>query len=67
VQTIAPEFNRAVIFATRSDTFHGHPEPWAAPPGVYRQSIALYYYTSDRPAEELRPAHSTLYKGYHVK
>ena len=65
-RSIAPSFNRAVIFATRSDTFHGHPQPWAAPDGIYRQSIALYYYTSTRPAEELRPAHSTLYKGYNA-
>lgn len=64
--TIAPDFNRAVLFVTRSDTFHGHPEPWAAPAGVFRKSIAMYYYTSNRPANEVRPEHSTLYKGYHV-
>jgi hypothetical protein len=63
---IEPRFNRAVVFATRSDTFHGHPVPWAAPANVYRQSIALYYYTSTRPADELRPAHSTLYKGHNA-
>jgi 2OG-Fe(II) oxygenase superfamily len=63
---VEPLFNRAVLFATRSDTFHGHPNPWAAPEGVYRQSIALYYYTSRRPEAETRPAHNTLYKGYNV-
>jgi hypothetical protein len=63
---VEPVFNRAVIFATRSDTFHGHPAPWAAPDGIYRRSIALYYYTTQRPAEELRPAHNTLYKGYNA-
>jgi hypothetical protein len=66
VHRIEPLFNRAVLFATRSDTFHGHPNPWAAPDGVYRKSIAMYYYTSRRPDDELRPAHNTLYKGYHV-
>ena len=65
-QNVEPLFNRAVLFATRSDTFHGHPNPWAAPDGIYRQSIALYYYTTNRPDDELRPAHSTLYKGYNV-
>jgi 2OG-Fe(II) oxygenase superfamily len=65
-QTVEPLFNRAVLFTTRSDTFHGHPNPWAAPDGIYRQSIALYYYTTSRPDDELRPAHSTLYKGYNV-
>ena len=63
---VEPRFNRAVIFATRSDTFHGHPNPWAAPAGVYRQSLALYYYTSSRPAAELRSPHSTLYKGHNA-
>lgn len=65
-QRVAPTFNRAVLFATRSDTFHGHPDPWTAPEGIYRRSIAMYYYTTQRPADELRPAHNTLYKGYHV-
>lgn len=66
VRTVEPLFNRAVVFTTRSDTFHGHPNPWAAPDGVYRQSIALYYYTTQRPAEEARAAHGTLYKGYNA-
>lgn len=65
-QRVAPLFNRAVLFATRSDTFHGHPNPWAAPDGVYRRSIAMYYYTTTRPVEEQRPAHSTQYKGLHL-
>jgi len=63
---IEPRFNRAAFFATRSDTFHGHPNKWAAPAGINRQSIALYYYTNSRPAAELRPAHNTLYKGYNA-
>lgn len=65
-RVVDPVFNRAVLFATRSDTFHGHPNPWAAPDGIYRQSIALYYYTAQRPDAEIRPAHNTLYKGYNV-
>jgi hypothetical protein len=65
-RSVAPLCNRAVVFATRSDTFHGHPRSWAAPDGVFRQSIALYYYTSTRPEAELRPAHSTLYKGHNA-
>jgi Rps23 Pro-64 3,4-dihydroxylase Tpa1-like proline 4-hydroxylase len=63
---VEPLFNRAVLFATRSDTFHGHPNPWAAPEGIHRQSVALYYYTLQRPEAEIRPAHNTLYKGYNV-
>ena len=65
-RTIAPLFNRAVLFATRSDTFHGHPLPWRAPDGITRNSIAMYYYTTARPAEEIRSPHTTLYKGYNA-
>ena len=65
-KTIAPLFNRAVIFNTRSDTFHGHPAPLATPEGVWRRSIAMYYYTSTRPDEEVREPHNTRYKGMHL-
>lgn len=65
VRRVEPSFNRMVVFATRSDTFHGHPNHWQ-PDTVDRQSIALYYYTSQRPDDEIRDPHSTLYKGYHV-
>lgn len=65
VRRVEPKFNRAVVFSTRSDTFHGHPNPWTAA-DIQRQSIALYYYTTQRPADEIWPEHSTLYKGLHV-
>ncbi len=66
VRTIAPLMNRAVVFNTRSDTFHGHPRPLACPEGVFRQSIAAYYYTAERPADEIRDPHNTRYKGLHL-
>ncbi|KFN46268.1 hypothetical protein N790_08820 [Arenimonas malthae CC-JY-1] len=66
VRSIAPVFNRAVVFNTRSDTFHGHPAPLATPEGVWRRSIAMYYYTASRPAEEVREPHNTRYKGMHL-
>lgn len=49
--TIAPVFNRAVIFATSPTSFHGHPEPllWA----MERRSLATYYYTGCTPGEVL--------------
>jgi len=43
-QTVAPLFNRCVIFNTDADSFHGHPDPLTTPEGVTRRSIALYYY-----------------------
>ncbi|MCA9579278.1 MAG: 2OG-Fe(II) oxygenase [Polyangiales bacterium] len=47
--TIEPVFNRAVIFNTDVDTFHGHPDPYACPPHEARRSIALYYFTAGEP------------------
>ena len=47
VKTIAPIGNRAVVFTTDADSFHGHPDPLRCPPGVARQSMALYYFTAE--------------------
>ena len=44
--SIAPTFNRCVIFNTDRYSFHGHPDPLATPEGVTRKSIALYYYSA---------------------
>lgn len=46
VSSVLPVFNRAVIFNTDEDSFHGHPDPLTAPEGCSRKSIALYYYTA---------------------
>jgi hypothetical protein len=46
-QRIAPIGNRVVIFET-DHAYHGHPEPLRCPPGVARQSLALYYFTEER-------------------
>ncbi|HUI03420.1 MAG TPA: 2OG-Fe(II) oxygenase [Acidimicrobiales bacterium] len=57
-RSVAPIGNRAVIFTTDADSFHGHPEPMTCPPGLARQSLALYYFT-----EEERPVvRSTEYR-----
>lgn len=44
---VAPTFNRAVIFNTDADSFHGHPEPLACPDDRTRKSLALYYFTRE--------------------
>ena len=54
---ILPIINRMVIFGTSKNSWHGHPEPLTPPEGVYRESLAAYYY-SDEPGEDLR-VHST--------
>ena len=46
-QKVAPVANRAVIFTTDPDSFHGHPEPMQCPPDRARRSLALYYFSLD--------------------
>tara|TARA_B100000900_G_scaffold407813_1_gene421073 strand:- start:61 stop:1317 length:1257 start_codon:yes stop_codon:yes gene_type:complete len=49
---IEPLFNRAVIFRTTDDGYHGHLGKWQGPDGYDRLSFAMYYYTDDRPDDE---------------
>jgi len=60
VKSFTPIFNRMVCFNTRSDTWHGNPEPVNNPNGDPRISLALYYYTATW--SELRKGHTTLFK-----
>lgn len=52
-----PSFNRTVIFATSSKSWHGHPDPVVG--DHWRKSLACYYYAPLR--EETGEAHSTLW------
>lgn len=58
--SIAPEFNRLVIFEASEHSWHGHPEPMKLPPGVTRKSMAFYYY-SPTPHPSYAEQHSTVY------
>jgi Rps23 Pro-64 3,4-dihydroxylase Tpa1-like proline 4-hydroxylase len=59
--TIAPLFNRCVVFSTTSSSFHGHPHPLTCPEDRTRKSLALYYYS--HPSETARPMHNTIFRG----
>ena len=62
VQRIAPVFNRMVVFSTTDWSYHGHPHPLRCPDGMTRKSIALYYFTIDRPeGETIAGKQSTLF------
>lgn len=58
---VLPEFNRCVIFNTDADSFHGHPDALTTPSGVFRRSIALYYYTASKEIYKEVPSNSTIY------
>ena len=51
---LAPRLGQALLFETNDISYHGHPDPLECPEGVFRKSIALYYYTPTRPAADLR-------------
>lgn len=42
---IQPKFNRAVLFDTTQNSWHGMCSPLIQPHGIYRKSLAVYYLT----------------------
>jgi hypothetical protein len=58
---VLPIFNRMMVFGTTDFTFHGHPDPLQCPEGMTRKSLALYYFSNGRPAEEISGEHSTIF------
>lgn len=61
VARVLPRANRAVLFETTEGSWHGF-RAVRAPAGVSRRSLAVYFYTHERPREETAPSHSTVYR-----
>ncbi len=59
---VSPVFNRCVVFNTDATSYHGHPDPLTTPEGVYRRSLALYYYTASKGIYDEVPNNSTIYQ-----
>jgi Rps23 Pro-64 3,4-dihydroxylase Tpa1-like proline 4-hydroxylase len=47
-KVIENKFNRAVIFDTTQNSWHGFASPLTCPENVYRKSIAMYYLTDPK-------------------
>jgi Rps23 Pro-64 3,4-dihydroxylase Tpa1-like proline 4-hydroxylase len=63
IQTIVPAANRCVLFETSEHSWHGFSRirlP-ADKSTLSRRSIAVYFYTRQRPAAETAPDHATVY------
>lgn len=59
-KTIEPAFNRFVCFASSDRSWHGHPHPLKCPADRERLSLAVYWYTRERPSW-FQERHSTVY------
>ena len=54
---ISPIFNKMVVFSTTDFSNHGHPDILNCPETISRKSIALYYFSSGRPQNEIKGRH----------
>jgi Rps23 Pro-64 3,4-dihydroxylase Tpa1-like proline 4-hydroxylase len=60
---VVPVLNRAVLFETTETSWHGFTQI-QLPPGkqeISRRSLAVYFYSKERPAAETGARHGTLY------
>ena len=61
IKEIDPIFNRAVIFNTTSESFHGQPFPIVCPKNVYRNVFSAFYYSNTKDKRTLSEPHFTRY------
>jgi hypothetical protein len=54
VHTVENKFNRAVLFDTTQNSWHGLPADLTCPEGIARQSMAVYYVTEPQAQADTR-------------
>jgi len=54
VESISNKFNRAILFDTTQNSWHGLPGEIQMPPGIKRQSMAVYYLTEPKSNTDSR-------------
>jgi hypothetical protein len=62
VKTVENQFNRAVLFDTTQNSWHGLPADLNCPKGIVRQSLAVYYVTD--PPQDADPRGKALFVPY---
>lgn len=55
INTVENQFNRAVLFDTTQNSWHGLPKNLTCPPGIIRRSLAMYYVTEPTKNVVSRP------------
>lgn len=62
-RVVVPLANRAVLFETTEHSWHGFTriELPEEKKHLSRRSLAVYFYTRERPGEETAPSHATIY------
>src|SRR5271165_4018816 len=63
IVTIVPLVNRMAVFETSEVSWHGFRCNHLPPDkkAVSRRSIAVYFYTKNRPEQQVAPSHATIY------
>lgn len=61
VKTLAPAFNRLIVFNTTEHSWHGQPFKLTCPEGVLRRVFSAFYYTAASPEQGADP-HLTKYQ-----
>ena len=62
VKSIAPIFNRFIVFECSRHSYHGHPSPLQCPPERTRKGMAFYYMTDPSPETAGKEALATVWQ-----